>query len=879
MLRVTSRSRAWRTSRAVANAWAASARRRRATATDDELGPTFPGSVVTHATRMEGGKVMSFESGRLARLTNGAVLARAGDAVVMCAATTSRDVDQASAIKGFVPLMVDYRERSYAKGKIPPTWPRREGAPKEREILFMRAIDRATRPLFAKEYARETMVQCVVMASDGGEDLGVLSINGVSAALMASSIPWRGPVGACRVAAFANAESASGDGYDLVVSPNDALNETADFTLFYAGNDTRALMIEAQANRRGIPEAVVARVLRRAHEAARELLPPQIELAAKIGKPKTTLPPAVVSKAMKEKMYEVAKTRILALYEEHIQDKHERGRKMAELQSQVIKDIGQDHAEWLAECQADNATLGSAYFQTCARVMRERVLAEGVRVDGRGLRDLRALDGVAGGMPIVHGSALFERGNTQALATVTLGSMDEMQKLDNLTGPLSKRLMLHYSFPSFSVNETGGGRGISRREVGHGALAEKSLLAVFPDEAKFPFAVRVNAETLESNGSSSMAAVCSGSMALMNAGVPISEHVGAISIGLVMDEDESTGEVKRYVLMDDIMGLEDVLGDMDFKIAGTRSGITGIQLDCKPEGIPLDILIEAMDRASEARQKVIDVMERAVSSPEQELKDSAPRYGRANIPSSLIGKLIGPQGSNIKALERDTGAKVSIINEEGELAVFGPNKKSFDAAMAHIDALKTSVVDVGLSYVVSVKEVLAFGVILEAPGGEEGLMHISEFAHERTENVSDVFKVGDEVEVKCIAKDAGGRVKWSRKALLPRGSADINDPETPVVDVGLSYVVSVTEVLPFGVILEAPSGEEGLMHISEFAHERTENASDVFKVGDEVEVKCIAKDAGGRVKWSRKALLPKVLARPPGREKPRFSVTRKSEIE
>jgi len=739
----------------------------------------YPGSAIAAATvsaragdrKVDGdARVVSFESGRLARLTDGVVLARAGDTVALCAATTSRDYDASSAIKGFVPLMVDYRERSYAKGKIPSTFPRREGAPKEREILAMRVIDRAMRPLFAKEYAREIMLQCVVMASDGGEDPGVLCVNGASAALMASSIPWRGPVGACRVAAFATADG-DGDGYEFVVSPSDAVNEDADFTLFYAGNEGRALMIEAQANRRGVPEAVVARALRRAHDAVRELLPPQLELAEKIGKPKSPLPPPLVTKAMKEKMYDVAKARILSLYEEHIQDKHERGRKMAELQAQVIEELINDHADWVSESNADEALLGSAYFQTCARVMRERVLDDGVRVDGRGVRDLRALDGVTGGMPVVHGSALFERGNTQALATVTLGSLEDQQRLDNLTGPTSKRLMLHYSFPSFSVNETGGGRGISRREVGHGALAEKSLLAVFPEEATFPFAVRVNAETLESNGSSSMAAVCSGSMALMDAGVPITEHVGAISIGLIMDEDEDSGEVKRYALMDDIMGLEDVLGDMDFKIAGTRSGVTGIQLDCKPEGIPLDILIEAMERASEARQRVIDVMERAVSSPKKELKDSAPRFGRASIPPSLIGKLIGPQGSNIKALEKDTGAKVSIINDDGELAVFGQNKASYDAAIAHIEALAGSIVEVGSTHVTTVKEVLAFGAILISPGGDEGLMHVSEFAHERTENASDVYKVGDQVEVKCVAKDARGSVKWSRKALLPKPAA------------------------------------------------------------------------------------------------------------
>ena len=714
----------------------------------------------------------TFESGRLARLTDGAVLARCGDTVALCAATASREIDHGSAIKGFAPLLVDYRERSYAKGKIPSTFTRREGAPKEKEILAMRVIDRAMRPLFPKGFAKETQVQCIVMASDGEEDPAVVCVNGASAALTCSSIPWNGPIGACRIAVVTRGDgsesSSSPSTREIIISPSDAVAETSDFTLFYAGNAERALMIEAQANKSGgLDEKLVADVLRRAHEVVRELITPQIELAEAIGKPKQEVPPSPVSRAMKDKCYLVARDRLLALYGEHIQDKAERGRKMAELQAIVVREIMEDDMDWIETEGANEVTLGSAYFNACARVMRERVLDTGVRVDGRGERDLRALAGVAGVFPVVHGSALFERGNTQAFATVTIGSAEDAQRLDNLSGPTSKRLMLHYSFPSFSVNETGA-RGLSRREIGHGALAEKSLLSVFPNEETFPFVARVNAETLESNGSSSMAAVCSGSLALMDAGVPLTEHVGAISIGLIMDEDEETGEVKRYTLMDDIMGLEDVLGDMDFKIAGTRSGITGIQLDCKPAGIPLDILIEALDRASVARQQVIDVMERELKEPRKETKDSAPRYGRATIPGSLIGKLIGPQGSNIKALEKQTSAKVTVLNDNGDLAIFGPNKASYDAAMSHVEALMDSVVEVGKTYKTTVKEVLAFGCILTTAAGDEGLLHVSEISHERTENVSVVYSVGDVVEVKCVNKDARGSIKWSRKALTPR---------------------------------------------------------------------------------------------------------------
>ena len=444
---------------------------------------------------------------------------------------------------------------------------------------------------------------------------------------------------------------------------------------------------------------------------------------------------------------------------------------MAGLKTQIYQEMVAELGEAMKFSEKD---VDGAFFHNASVVMREMVLDDNIRVDGRGMDDIRELRSEVGVLPsIVHGSSVFERGSTQALAVVTLGAEADAQKLDSLVGPSSKRLMLHYSFPSFSVNETGPPRGVSRREVGHGALAEKALAAAIPDPSIFPFAVRINAETLESNGSSSMAAVCSGSLALFDAGVPLKEHVGALSVGLVMDEEEDNNiqspskELPRYKIMTDLMGLEDVLGDMDFKIAGTRTGITAIQLDCKPKGIPLEILIEAMNKASIGRSKVIDNMEETISKPNLQAKENAPRSMRVRIHPSLIGKLIGPGGSVIKGIEKDTGAKVAV-NDDGDVEIFSRTKESHDKAFAIIQSIKDSFIEIGTNVKAKVVEEKPFGVILEMPNGEQGLMHVSNFAHARTEVVEGYFQIGDLLDVQVIEKDMKGNVKFSRKALMER---------------------------------------------------------------------------------------------------------------
>ncbi|CAL6438612.1 unnamed protein product [Bathycoccus prasinos] len=731
---------------------------------------------------------VGFESGALARLTDGAVVADLGDTVVLCTAVASREKGDPS--KDFVPLLVDYRERAYAKGSIPPTFTRREGAPKDREILAMRVIDRTLRPLFPKGWSQETMIQSIVLASDLDQDPAVLCVNACSAALTISSIPWDGPIGACRVAVMKNGS--------ICVNPTFQECDEASLVFFYAGNYDRALMIEAHANdESGVSEKDVARALLAAYDAARALIEPQLELKKKLDlkaiennkipktKQEVAEPVGGRSPELRKDVLARCKERLRGLYDEKIQDKHERGRKMAELKTliyhEMLAEYGEEEMKW-SERDVDGA-----FFYNASVVMREMVLEDDIRVDGRGMDDIRDLRGEVGVLPsVVHGSSVFERGSTQALAAVTLGAEADSQKLDSLVGPSSKRLMLHYSFPSFSVNESGPPRGVSRREVGHGALAEKALAAALPDPSTFPFAVRINAETLESNGSSSMAAVCSGSLALFDAGVPLKEHVGALSVGLVMDEPPSLSsssstsdapsasgdKLPRHKIMTDLMGLEDVLGDMDFKIAGTRSGITAIQLDCKPKGIPLEILIEAMNKASVGRAKVIDVMEKTISTPNTESKVNAPRSTRMKIHPSLIGKLIGPGGSVIKGLEKDTGAKVAVLNDDGEVEIFAKSKESHDKAFAFVESIRSSFIEIGTNVEAVVVEEKPFGVILELPNGDQGLMHVSNFAHTRTEVAEGVFTIGEKIEVQVVEKDMKGNVKFSRKALLPGEGRD-----------------------------------------------------------------------------------------------------------
>lgn len=589
--------------------------------------PTL-GEVFREEVEVRGRKV-SFETGKLARFAAGAVVVGMGETRVLVTVVADHKLDED---RNFLPLQVDYREKQYAQGKIPNTFMRQEGAPKERELLCSRVIDRSIRPLFPKGFFYDTQIMANVLCSDGDQDPDVLSVNAASAALMVSDIPWNGPIGCVRVGRVKG---------QFVVNPNmDDLIES-DLNLVYACNAEKTLMIETQA--REITNQDYVAALRLAHEEAVKLIAPQLRLAAKVAAQKRPLLVVTVPPEVLEKVGNLAEVHIESVLGNPSYGKFERGRTLSNIEEEVRNILNSEGDKEALK------VLSWAFDAVKKKVLQRNIFEKGVRVDGRGLHQVRDLYCEAGCYQCLHGSSIFSRGNTQVLCTVTMGPPDDAQRLDSLVGMNRKRFMVHYSFPPFSINEVGRLGGLNRREVGHGTLAEKALVALLPPEEDFPYSFRVTSECLASDGSSSMATVCGGSLALMDAGVPLREHVGAVSVGLVSKIDPVTGAVTDYRILTDILGLEDHLGEMDFKIAGTRKGITAIQLDMKPEGILLDILCEALEPALVGRTQIIDFMEQIISRPRQ--RENMPRSGTVTIPQDTIGRLIGPQGANIKYIQ------------------------------------------------------------------------------------------------------------------------------------------------------------------------------------------------------------------------------------
>eukprot|EP00238_Polyblepharides_amylifera_P010829 CAMPEP_0196587260 /NCGR_PEP_ID=MMETSP1081-20130531/56948_1 /TAXON_ID=36882 /ORGANISM="Pyramimonas amylifera, Strain CCMP720" /LENGTH=755 /DNA_ID=CAMNT_0041909393 /DNA_START=110 /DNA_END=2378 /DNA_ORIENTATION=+ len=695
------------------------------------------------------GQPVCFEVGKLARLASGAAVVKMDNTHVMATAVSQFYLDEDSTS---IPLQVEYRERLWAVGRIPNTFNRREGGPKEREVLIGRAIDRALRPLFHPGYFYETQVIHSVLCADGMQETDAACINAASAALMVSDIPWLGPLGCVRVAVIQG---------DCVLFPSLAQQEEAELNLLYAGTADKALMVEASGSSGGVPEKVFASSLRFAHEAAVQLIPPQLKLVERIGRPKRVMRLVEPSPELLEDVRSIL-TPLTSniLHSLTPLDKSERSRGLARSRK-VAGDRVKEKYSSVFGAEPAKADLFTALNHVEGQMVRQQILA-GSRCDGRGLKSVRPLYAEVGGTPIVHGSSIFSRGDTQAMATVTVGGMDDQQKLDSIVGQGSKRLMLHYSFPPYAVNECRKLGGDSRREIGHGALAENALLGVLPSEATFPFCVRVNSEITGSNGSSSMAAVCSGSLALMDAGIPMLEHVAGVSVGLVMhppveetSEETSNEPASREssfpgTLLTDIMGLEDHHGDMDFKLAGTRQGITAAQLDIKPAGLPLEILIEALDCARDARLELLDLFSQTLASPRDATRANAPKFGSVTVEKDLLGKVIGPQGSNVKGIERTTGARITV-NKSGLVNIFAPSQEAFDQTAALVTEAGVPEIRVGSRYLGKVMSLKDFGAIIEVVEGSAlGLLHISEIAHGHTASVNDVLIVGQELEVQCM---------------------------------------------------------------------------------------------------------------------------------
>ncbi len=684
------------------------------------------------------GRTLSLTTGEMAKQAAGAVLVRYADTVVFVAAQNGPSRPGID----FFPLTCDYRERVAAAGKFPGGFLKREGRPTMKEILTSRLTDRPIRPLFPEGYVEEVQIMSNVLASDGVNDPDVLSIIGASAALCLAPVPFQGPIAAVRVGMIDE---------KFILMPTRIELETSKLDLVVAGSKTSVLMIEGFGHQ--LPEEQMADAIMFAHRAIVELCALQEELVQKVGRPAFTLPEPArnpFDAPLREKAYaRLQEAKVAGV-------KKERRGAAKELKTSLAEEFFPNKAETTAEGWTKDQ-FSAAFGNLESRVVRDLILDKKLRLDGRTLGDLRAVTCDVNLLPRVHGSAIFTRGETQSLATITLGSVRDAQRVDGLFEEVSKRFMLDYYFPSYSVGECRPIRGPGRREIGHGALAERSVQSVIPIEEKFPYTIRVISDIMESNGSSSMASVCSATLALMDAGVPITQPVAGISIGLVKEGD-------RFELLTDIMGDEDHFGDMDFKVAGTQKGVTGIQLDLKIAGINEEIIRKTLEEARKARIELLKTMLTAIRRPRAEISPNAPRLLRTKIEPSKIGLLIGPGGKTIRAIQEETGATIDI-NDDGTVIIACEKAEGAEDALARIEAM-TEEIKVGRVYNGTVSSVKDFGAFIEIAPGKDGLCHVSELAIGFVKSVDEVCRVGDKLQVKVIAIDDQNRVKLSRKALL-----------------------------------------------------------------------------------------------------------------
>jgi len=689
-----------------------------------------------------GGNEIFIETGKIARLADGAVIVTCADTTVLVCAVSATVVKEG---QDFFPLTVDYREKAAAAGKFPGGYFKREGRPTEKETLTSRMIDRPLRPLFPKGYFYDTQIISILLSADGQNDPDILAINGASAALSISDIPFAGPIGAVRVGRI-NGE--------FVANPTHDERAQSDLDLIYVGTENDVIMIEGSAKE--MPEADFTKALEFAHGHAREMIQAQKELAARVAKPKRDAQLLHVKQELVDIARQVAGDRLEQAL--NTEGKTARAREIDVLREEVKTAIPEKFPE------TDSFAINQAFEFLEKKTFRAGILEKKKRVDGRGYSDLRPISCEVSVLPRAHGSAIFQRGETQALALATLAPIEEAQMIDAYGGgEQSKRFILHYNFPPFSVGETGRTGAPGRREIGHGALAERSLEPVVPSENEFRYAIRVSSEIMESNGSTSMASVCGGMLALMDAGVPMKGMVAGISVGLVSEAGDDR-QLKRYELLTDIIGSEDHYGDMDFKLCGTDTGVTGFQLDLKLPGISHNIMAEAIQRAKEARTKILEIMRGTMEKPRAELSKYAPRIETIKINPEKIGALIGPGGKTIKGIVAETGAEINI-EDDGSVHIYATTGESMARAKEIIGGM-TREIEIGQTYqgrVVTTKE---FGAFVEVFPGKDGLVHISELADFRVKRTEDVVKVGDMIWVKCIGIDDKGRVKLSRKAAL-----------------------------------------------------------------------------------------------------------------
>ncbi|MDR7484167.1 MAG: polyribonucleotide nucleotidyltransferase [Armatimonadota bacterium] len=694
-------------------------------------------SLVRRAEAEVGGERIVFETGLLARQAHGAVTVTMGETVVLVTATMSETVREGI---DFFPLTCDFEEKMYAAGKIPGGFFKREGRPGERAILTSRLIDRPIRPLFPKGFRNDVQVIATVLSTDQEHDPGVAAMNGASAALVISGIPFGGPIGAVRVGLL---------GDRLVINPTmRQVEEESRLDLIVAGTEEAIIMVEAGADE--VPEEQLLDAIDLAQVEIRRIIAAQRQLQAVAGKPPRQVTLCAPDPTLEASVREAA----LPL----VRDALSHPEKLA--REDALRAVEAEVSLRLAEQFPEQAaSIGEIITAIVKEEVRRRILVEGVRPDGRGPKDIRPLACAVGLLPRTHGSGLFQRGQTQVLSIVTLGTGEDEQRLDDIGIREFKRFMHHYSFPPFSVGEVRPLRSPGRREVGHGALAERALERMIPPEDQFPYTIRIVSEVLESNGSTSMASVCGSTLALMDAGVPIRAPVGGIAMGLISGADG------RYAVLTDIQGIEDAMGDMDFKVAGTRRGVTALQMDIKIAGLSRTILAEALAQAREARMVILDAMAQAIPAPRTILSPYAPRILTIQINPEKIREVIGPGGKVINKITAETGTKIDI-EQDGRVTIASVNEEAARRAAAMIEALVHEV-QVGDTYRGRVTRLMNFGAFVELSPGKEGLVHISELSYDHVNKVEDVVKVGDEIDVKVKEIDSMGRINLTHRGTKP----------------------------------------------------------------------------------------------------------------
>jgi len=685
-----------------------------------------------------GGKLFSIETGRFAKQANGSVMVRYGDTMVLVTAVAS---PEAKPDQDFFPLQVEYREKTSAAGKFPGGYIKREGRPSEKEILSARLIDRPIRPLFPGEFKNETQVIAFVLSHDGENDADVLAAVGASAALTISDIPFECPMAEVRVGRLNGS---------FIVNPTFQQLKDCDIELVVGGTADSLMMVEGES--RQISESELLDALKFAHEEIKKIVQLQNELRSEVGRPKMVVPQSQVDELIKKDVYDLAYDKLKQIVYS-ILTKEERSQKNNELIDFVKKSIAEKYPE-------QEKVIDELLHDLEKEFMRERILKEGIRLDGRNTKQIRPITIDLGILPRTHGSVLFTRGETQSLTSVTLGTKNDEQTIDGLIEEYTKKFMLHYNFPPFSVGEVGRMTGVGRREIGHGHLAERALKVVVPAEDQFPYTMRVISDILESNGSSSMATVCAGSLSLMDGGVPIKKAVAGIAMGLVKEGDQ-------YAILSDILGNEDHLGDMDFKVAGTDEGITAFQMDIKIHGISFEIMEKALQQAKDGRLHILKIMNEAIIQPRESLSQFAPRLLTMKVDTDQIGLIIGPGGKTIQGMQRLFGVEIAI-DDTGTVNIASPNKENAAKCKEYIKKM-TATPEVGEIYDGIITKIMDFGAFVEILPGKEGLLHISQIDNKRVNKVTDYFKEGDKVTVKLL-KVENGKFSLSRKELLKENS-------------------------------------------------------------------------------------------------------------